>query len=62
METVNDMLKGKQKPLRGIVCDVENCAYHQGECNCTAPQITVGPSFAACCSDTVCATFKEKQN
>ncbi len=51
----------KKKAIRGIVCDVKNCEHHAGECSCTASQIAVGPSFAACCSDTVCATFKEKK-
>ncbi len=52
----------KKKPIKGIVCDVKNCEHHAGECYCTASQIAVGPSFAGCCSDTVCATFKEKKS
>jgi len=46
----------------GIKCDVKNCYYHAGECNCTADKISVGPSFAATSNDTVCSTFKEKKD
>lgn len=44
----------------GIACDVTNCAYHDGKCTCTAERISVGPSFASSCTDTVCATFRQK--
>lgn len=50
----------KPKHIKGIYCDVKNCAYHDGELHCTADKIAVGPSFANSCADTVCATFKEK--
>ena len=46
----------------GITCDVKNCHYHQGECHCTADKIAVGPNYATSSTDTVCATFKPKQN
>ena len=46
------------KRNRGISCNVGNCAYNDGECHCTAEKISVGPSFAKSCTDTVCATFK----
>lgn len=49
------------KHIKGIVCDVHNCAHHDGECYCTADKIAVGPSYACSCTDTVCATFKQKQ-
>ncbi len=52
---VPDQTKGK------IVCNVQNCAFHQGECNCTAKQIAVGPTYAPSGKDTVCATFKPKE-
>ena len=52
-----DSKKGN-KPLKGVVCDVVNCVYHDGDCNCTATQIEVGPMHAVSCTDTVCATFK----
>lgn len=51
---------GCGKHNRGITCDVRNCAYHDGDCYCTAQKIAVGPSFATSCSDTVCATFKQR--
>ncbi len=46
--------------IKGVVCDVHNCTHHDGDCYCTADKIAVGPSFATACSDTVCATFKPK--
>lgn len=48
------------KENRGVMCDVINCVYHNGEDTCTAEKITVGPSYATSCTDTVCATFKQK--
>ena len=44
-----------------IVCKVQNCAYHCGDCKCTASQIAVGPIYASSGKDTVCATFKPKE-
>lgn len=49
------------KHIKGISCDVKNCSYHDGDSYCTADQIAVGPSFATSCTDTVCATFKQKE-
>lgn len=46
--------------IRGIVCDVKNCAYHDGDNFCTANRIQVGPSFANSSGQTACATFKPK--
>ena len=45
---------------KGISCDVKNCQYHEGDCYCTAEKIAVGPSYATSCTDTVCATFKQR--
>ena len=50
----------KKNHNKGVVCDVRNCAHHDGENHCTAEKIAVGPSFATSCTDTVCATFKQK--
>ena len=47
--------------IKGIKCDVKNCMYHDCETHCTAGQISVGPCNATCCTDTVCATFKERK-
>ena len=44
--------------IKGIVCDVKNCAYHDGETRCMAGEITVGPAYASTSGDTVCAPFK----
>lgn len=51
----------KCKPIKGIVCDVKNCKYHDKENSCTAGEIAVGPSYALSSSETVCATFKPKE-
>ncbi len=48
------------KPLKGVECDVKNCAYHSGVCECHAGCISIGPSEAKSSSNTVCATFKPK--
>lgn len=48
--------------IRGISCNVKNCIYHDGDAYCTASRISVGPSYATACTDTVCATFKAKSN
>ena len=50
--------KQSSKTIRGINCDVKNCAYNDGENHCTAGKIAVGPGYATSCTDTVCATFK----
>lgn len=50
------------KHIKGIKCDVRNCHYHSGECYCTAEQIAVGPSSADCSGETLCVTFKPKEN
>ena len=51
---------GKPQHIKGIACDVKNCVYHDGDHYCTADKIAVGPSYATSCTDTVCATFKQK--
>ncbi|MBQ7355606.1 MAG: DUF1540 domain-containing protein [Clostridia bacterium] len=49
------------EPEGQIVCRVQNCAYHCGDCTCTANRIAVGPTYASSGKDTVCATFKPKE-
>ena len=46
----------------GIICDVKNCQFHQGDCHCTAEKINVGPNFACSSAETICATFKAKKD
>ncbi|MHC1696225.1 MAG: DUF1540 domain-containing protein [Eubacteriales bacterium] len=48
------------KRIKGISCDVKSCMYHEGDNYCTAGKIAVGPTYATSCTDTVCATFKQK--
>ena len=50
------------KHNEGIKCDVKNCVYHSGDTYCTAKQIAVGPHHAETSADTICATFKQKEN
>ncbi len=47
--------------IKGIVCDVSHCAFHDGEHECYAGQICVGPKDATTSKNTVCATFKPKE-
>lgn len=49
------------KHLKGICCDVQNCYYHDCETYCTAEQIAVGPRSADSSAETLCATFKPKE-
>ena len=46
----------------GICCDVKNCVYHDGEKNCMTKEISVGPHHAKSSADTICATFKAKED
>lgn len=56
----NNCKSGECKHIKGISCDVRNCVHHDGDSYCTADKIAVGPSYATSCTDTVCATFKQK--
>lgn len=59
--TKNDKTSCKTcKSNKGVACDVINCVYHDGDNHCTAEKINVGPSYATSCTDTVCATFRQK--
>jgi hypothetical protein len=48
------------KHIKGIMCDVKNCAYHYGKSECCAVCISVGPSSAESSSATACVTFKPR--
>ena len=50
------------KHIKGINCDVSNCIYHGLANSCHAECIAVGPSYAQSSSETVCATFKPKED
>ena len=50
------------KHIKGIVCDVKNCAYHAGQNSCCAGCISVGPREASCSANTNCATFKPRES
>ncbi len=48
------------KHIKGIGCDVKNCVYHDGDSYCTADKVSIGPGYASCATDTICATFKQR--
>lgn len=50
------------KHIKGIKCNVQNCYYHDCDTYCTASEIAVGPHSAHSSGETLCATFKPKEN
>ncbi|MBR2460862.1 MAG: DUF1540 domain-containing protein [Clostridia bacterium] len=50
-----------KKPIKGVICDAVNCEYNNGDGECRAKQISVGPIYANSCTDTVCATFRKRE-
>ena len=48
------------KAIKGIVCGVKSCAYHDGTSFCTANEIRIGPSYAVSSTQTVCATYRPR--
>ena len=46
------------KAIKGIVCGVKSCAYHDGEDKCHAESVCIGPCDAKCSASTACATYK----
>ena len=57
---MNNTKKDRTKHQKGISCAVGSCAYHDGDCSCCAEKVQIGPASACRCSETVCATFKER--
>gem|GEM_PF-1735311 len=55
-----DNFQEKCRCNKGVNCAVCNCYYHDGNCSCTASKISIGPSTADSCRETVCATFKKR--
>ena len=51
---------GGGKKLKGVACDVKNCMFNDQCSHCTAEKIAVGPTYATSCTDTVCATFRQR--
>ena len=51
-----------KKELKGVVCDASMCVHHGWGNTCHAKEISVGPHSACCTSETVCATFKPKND
>ncbi|MBR2350560.1 MAG: DUF1540 domain-containing protein [Clostridia bacterium] len=46
------------KAIKGIVCGVKSCAYHDGKDQCHAQSVCIGPCDAQCSASTACATYK----
>lgn len=57
----NRMKGGCCDHIKGIKCNVKNCYYHDCDTYCTAKQIAVGPQSAESSAETLCATFKPKE-
>ncbi len=51
-----------RKIIKGIVCGVKGCAYHNGEDHCCAESVCIGPRDAKCSASTACATFKPEES
>lgn len=49
------------KHIKGIRCDVCSCVYHNGQSQCCAGEIYVGPHDAKSSANTECSTFKPKE-
>ncbi len=52
----------KGKHLKGVSCDACQCVHHGKDNTCHAKEIAVGPHNASCSYETVCATFKAKED
>ncbi len=46
--------------IDGIRCDVESCAYHDGERFCTANGVSIGMQLADSLSETCCRTYRRR--
>lgn len=46
--------------IDGIRCDVESCAYHDGERFCTADGVSIGRQLADSLSETCCKTYRKR--
>ncbi len=57
-EDITSNINNPPKHIKGVVCSVKNCIYHDTDGYCTASTINIGPGYADSCTDTVCATFK----
>jgi len=52
--------ENNKEVLFGVNCEVTECAYHNGVCNCVAPFINVKNKNTLFGTGTQCETFKEK--
>jgi hypothetical protein len=53
--------KASGKVNKCIGCDVMNCYYHDPSNYCSAEQINIGPKNAETSAETICSTFKPKE-
>ena len=59
-EDITENLNNPPKHIKGIICSVKNCMYHDTEGYCTANEGHGGPGYADSCTDTACATFSKR--
>ena len=50
------------RELKGVNCDAVQCVHHGKNNTCHAKGISVGPHSAESVNETVCATFKAKED
>ncbi len=54
--------ENKSKCIKGVSCDACQCVYHGKNNTCHAKEIAVGPHNASSSYETVCATFKARED
>ena len=59
-EEITENLNNPPKHIKGLICSVKNCQYHDTQGYCTASEVHVGPGYADSCTDTACATFAKR--
>jgi hypothetical protein len=60
MNNERNCCNNNKNVIKGITCDVTNCAYNQADGKCCAGHIKVGPEQAHASRETLCTTFKNK--
>lgn len=60
MNKENNCCSSARNVIKGITCEVVTCKYHEGNGNCTAGHIKVGPNQAEAKRETLCTTFENR--
>ena len=53
--------KENKSCIEGVACKVKDCSHHGCDNTCTANKITVGGATAHTGTETMCATFENRQ-